>query len=93
MNGTIQLDRLLDVHEAAEVMRVSVYTIRAWIRQGKLKATKLGRLVRLEPREVMRLISGGRLIAKNTSGKTVGSTEVTEPLSYEDRLNVGEAAK
>ena len=60
MNGTTQLDRLLDVHEAAEVMGVSHFTVRAWIRAGKLRATKLGRLVRLECGEVLRFIVDGR---------------------------------
>jgi len=59
MNGPTQLDKLLDVYQAAEVMRVSVYTIRAWIRQGKLRAVKLGRLVRIEPKEISRFIAQG----------------------------------
>jgi excisionase family DNA binding protein len=51
-----QVERLLDVVEAAHVMRVSPYTVRSWIRSGRLNATKLGRLVRVEPREIQRLI-------------------------------------
>jgi len=60
MDRTIQLDRLLDVHEAAGVMGVSHYTVRAWIRCGRLHAIKLGRLVRIEPGELQRLITAGR---------------------------------
>jgi len=62
MDHAMQLHRLLNVHEVADVMRVSHYTVRAWIRSGRLKATKLGRLVRIEPSEVQRLIASGRSI-------------------------------
>jgi excisionase family DNA binding protein len=51
---------LLDVNQGAELMNVSPYTIRAWIRDGRLQATKLGRLVRIEPAEIGRLISAGK---------------------------------
>jgi excisionase family DNA binding protein len=51
---------LLDVDQAASFLGVSPYTIRAWIREGKLNATKLGRLVRVEPAEIQKLISAGR---------------------------------
>ncbi len=60
MEGTTQLDRLLDVHEAAEVVGCSHYTVRAWIRQGRLKAARLGRLVRLSKNELERFIASGR---------------------------------
>jgi excisionase family DNA binding protein len=51
---------LLDVRASAELLRVSPYTIRSWIRKGILRATKLGRLVRIEPAEVQRLIAAGK---------------------------------
>ena len=55
-----QIQPLMDVNKSAEVFRVSPYTVRSWIRKGVLRATKLGRLVRIEPREVQRLIAAGR---------------------------------
>ena len=60
MESMQQLQALLDVVEAAELLRVSPYTIRSWIRKGVLGATKLGRLVRIEPSEVQRLIASGK---------------------------------
>jgi excisionase family DNA binding protein len=53
--------RLLDVNEAAELLGASPYTIRAWIRKGLLHATKLGRLVRLEQRELAKFIEERRI--------------------------------
>ena len=55
-----EIQPLLDVAEAAAMLGVSPYTIRSWIRKGGLGATKLGRLVRIEPSEVQRLIAAGR---------------------------------
>ena len=61
MENMQQLQALLDVFESAELLRVSPYTIRSWIRKGVLRAMKLGRLVRIEPSEVQRLIAAGRV--------------------------------
>ena len=55
-----RIEQLLDVNSSAELLRVSPYTIRSWIRKGVLHATKLGRLVRVEPAEIQRLISVGK---------------------------------
>jgi excisionase family DNA binding protein len=57
-----EVQPLLDVNESAELLRVSPYTVRAWIRKGVLHATKLGRLVRLERSEVQRLIEAGKAL-------------------------------
>jgi|GEM_PF-3286200 len=54
-------ERLLDVNDSALLLAVSPYTIRDWIRKGTLRATKLGRLVRIEQSEIERLISAGRM--------------------------------
>ena len=55
-----QLIQLLDVDEVAELFHASPYTIRSWIRKGILRATKLGRLVRVEPKDVQDFIEKGR---------------------------------
>ena len=47
-----RIEPLLDVRAFAELIRVSPYTVRSWIRKGVLRATKLGRLVRIEASEV-----------------------------------------
>lgn len=41
--GTAASPRLLRVEEAAELLRVSRWTIYRWVEEGRLQATKLGR--------------------------------------------------
>jgi len=39
LNG---LDRMLSVEQAADVLGISVWTVRKWICDGKIKSAKLG---------------------------------------------------
>jgi excisionase family DNA binding protein len=48
---------LYDVKAAAQALAVSPWTIRAYIRDGKLKPVRLGRLVRLEEAELERFVA------------------------------------
>lgn len=48
---------LYDVKTAAQALAVSPWTIRAYIRDGKLKPVRLGRLVRLEEAELERFVA------------------------------------
>ena len=48
---------LYDVKRAAQALAVSPWTIRAYIRDGKLKPVRLGRLVRLEEAELERFVA------------------------------------
>jgi excisionase family DNA binding protein len=48
---------LHDVNSAALKLAVSPWTIRAYMRDGKLRVVRLGRLVRLEERELERFVS------------------------------------
>jgi excisionase family DNA binding protein len=56
---------LYDVKAAAQALAVSPWTIRAYIRDGKLKPVRLGRLVRLEEAELERFVSQAQ--AQDTS--------------------------
>ena len=49
--------KLLDVNGAADALAVSPWTIRAYIREGKLQAVRIGRLVRLETSELERFVN------------------------------------
>ena len=60
LNEVGTVEPLLDVNGFAKQLSVSPYTVRAWIRKGVLRATKLGRLVRIEQSEIQRLISAGK---------------------------------
>lgn len=51
---------LLDVKGAAEALAVSPWTIRAYIRDGKLQPVRLGRLVRIDEEEVKRFVNAAR---------------------------------
>jgi excisionase family DNA binding protein len=48
---------LLTVHETAEQLKVKESTIRAWIRQEKLRAIKFGREWRIAMRDLERFIN------------------------------------
>jgi excisionase family DNA binding protein len=48
------------VKEAAEMLGISHWTLRAYIRKGHLKAVRIGTRVLIEPSELERLIEQGR---------------------------------
>jgi excisionase family DNA binding protein len=48
--------QLYDVRDAAEILRVSPWTVRAYIRKGRLRPIRLGRLVRLEESQLQQLV-------------------------------------
>jgi excisionase family DNA binding protein len=54
------VNSLLNVKEAARAWAVSPWTIRAYIRDGKLRAVRIGRLVRLETTELERFVDEQR---------------------------------
>lgn len=54
-------DRLLDEHEAAAVLGLSVLTLRRWRWAGKPPAYhKIGALVRYSPGDLQALVAAGR---------------------------------
>ena len=48
---------LYDVKAAAQALAVSPWTIRAYIRDGKLNPVRLGRLVRIAEEELQRFVA------------------------------------
>jgi excisionase family DNA binding protein len=56
------MQKLLDVKEAGEVLGVSPWTVRAFIRDGKLRPIRVGRLVRLEERELEQFILAAKAV-------------------------------
>jgi excisionase family DNA binding protein len=48
---------LYDVKSAAQALAVSPWTIRAYIRDGKLTPVRLGRLVRIAEEELQRFVA------------------------------------
>jgi excisionase family DNA binding protein len=51
---------LLNTKQAAETVGLSEWTIRAYIRQGRIPCVKIGRRVLVEPAELQRLVDRGR---------------------------------
>jgi excisionase family DNA binding protein len=51
---------LKSVVEAAELLRISPWTVRSYIRDGKLKPVRLGRRVLLAEDELERLVAEGQ---------------------------------
>ena len=49
--------QLYDVKAAAQALAVSPWTIRAYIRDGKLNPVRLGRLVRIAEEELQRFVA------------------------------------
>ncbi len=64
--------KLYDVKDAAEMLAVSPWTVRAYIREGKLCPIRMGRLVRLDEQELERFV----VLAKAVSElKQIGGEE------------------
>jgi len=52
--------KLYDVKGAAQMLAISPWTVRAFIRDGKLRPIKVGRLVRIEEQELENFVSQAR---------------------------------
>jgi excisionase family DNA binding protein len=58
---------VVDIQEAARLTSLSPYTIRAYIKNGRLASVRVGRRVLIEPREIARLIEKGRTQASTAT--------------------------
>jgi len=61
------MNQLYDVNAAARQLAVSPWTVRAYIRQGKLHPVRIGRLVRLDEEELSKFVTSNK-----TSGQQSG---------------------
>ncbi len=52
--------QLYDVKSAARILCISPWTVRAYVRQGKLRPVRLGRRVLFEETELARFIAENR---------------------------------
>jgi len=66
------MKRLHAVKEAAEILGISIYTVRSYIRQSKMTAVRIGRRVLLEESELERFVafSKAQPVANNGSEAT-----------------------
>ena len=72
------ITQLYDVNRAAQMLAVSTWTVRAYIHQGRLRAVRIGRLVRLEVQELERFIA---------SLKSAGESAATSNIEEENDVN------
>jgi excisionase family DNA binding protein len=57
--GDIMPEQFYTAEELAEYVKVSGQTVRAWIRDGKVKAVKFGRSWRIADDELKRIVAEG----------------------------------
>jgi excisionase family DNA binding protein len=57
----------LSITNAAQILSLSPWTLRRWIRLGQLRAVRLGSRVLVEPKELERLIASGRKTVRKVS--------------------------
>jgi len=50
-------DRLVSIKDAAEILAISPWTLRAWITQGKISSAKLGARRLIPESEINRLLA------------------------------------
>ena len=55
--------RLLSLSQVSEELGVATVTLRRWVSQRRIAVVRLGRAVRVDPREVERLIERGTVPA------------------------------
>ena len=61
------MEPLLNIERAAEMLSLSPWTIRSWIRKRKLKAIKLGSRIVVEPQSLRELISEAKANGDSTN--------------------------
>ncbi len=50
-------DRLVSIKDAAEILAISPWTVRAWVTQGKISSAKLGARRLIPESEINRLLT------------------------------------
>jgi excisionase family DNA binding protein len=56
---------LIGIQEAAAAIGLSPWTVRQYVRNGRIRGVKIGRRVLIEPRELERLVESGQIGAEN----------------------------
>jgi excisionase family DNA binding protein len=69
------MNALMSIDKAAELLSISKWTVRHYIRSGKFRPVRLGRRVLLEEMELERLVAEG----KNKNGLEVAQREEERP--------------
>ena len=51
-----KMEKLLNVHEAAEILGVKPPTLYNWVSEGKITVVKVGRLVKFDPQDIKEFV-------------------------------------
>jgi excisionase family DNA binding protein len=70
-----KMEPLHDVKSAAKLLAVSSWTVRAYIRQGKLHPVRIGRLVRLDEEELARFVEKSRTLDQSVQAQAILNLE------------------
>jgi excisionase family DNA binding protein len=54
------MESLLSIERAAEILGISAWTVRKYVRTGKIRPVRIGRRVLLEEQELRRIVDEGR---------------------------------
>jgi len=68
------MDELKTVDEVATLFNVKPTTIREWLKDGRLKGTKLGRQWRIKESDLQDVIENGITIAEDNQEETIKTT-------------------
>ena len=61
MGTTLDFEKIYTTDQAAEVLQINVQTLRKWIREGKLTASKLGNDYRLTGSDLAAFLDDTRI--------------------------------
>jgi excisionase family DNA binding protein len=64
------MNKLLTPEEAAEILGISVYTIKDFLRAGKISGVKVGKLWRIEEKVLKEFIEANRTGFEDDLGKS-----------------------
>jgi excisionase family DNA binding protein len=66
---------LHDLKMTAQLLGVSTWTVRGYIRQGKLHPVRLGRLVRLDEEELLKFVASNKSAGNGLSNQIESGEE------------------
>jgi excisionase family DNA binding protein len=59
------MESLLSIERAAAVLGISPWTVRKYVRTGKIRPVRIGRRVLIEPEELRRTVEAGKTTGLN----------------------------
>jgi excisionase family DNA binding protein len=80
----IHMQQLRTIDEAAGLLRISKWTVRAYIKAGKLRPVRLGRRVLVEETELERFVAEGR--DRKKGEVNWAQDETTDPVLCEEEI-------